>query len=117
MRDKYHIPAPESRAPSPGSAYCGARGPWFIQKPAMMRLWACEQVSAGRAAEFCPSCLAAMLRDSMRPELSGRRGGEARRDALTPEARRAIAVRAAAIRWGRESAQDATGTTNATDGP
>lgn len=95
----YHIPAPALRAPSPGAAYCGARGPFERHPPSVMRRWVCETVTIGRADWFCPSCLGLMLQDSTRLEDAGRRGGLARRDRLSPEQRKAAAIRAAAIRW------------------
>jgi hypothetical protein len=100
----HHIPAPESRAPSPGAAYCGARGPWHHSPAREMRRYVCETVAQGRARQFCPKCLSLMLSDSSSAQDAGRKGGFARRDRLTPEQRHAAAVRAAAMRWGKPSA-------------
>lgn len=101
MTDKLHIPAPPKRASSPGAAYCGLVMLWTPLGATARRAEACVLAAAGMADQLCPTCLAAMLADATRPEEAGRKGGQTRRDRLTPEQRKAAAARAASIRWRR----------------
>ena len=104
---RYHIPAPQRSARSPGSAYCGAEEPFKIRTPLEMRRWVVEMAALGKASQFCPRCLARMLDDANRSLETGAKGAQRRQEVLSPEVRQDIAKRAIEARWTRYRARKA----------
>lgn len=98
-RANYHIPAPVRQARAPGASYCGVRERYKKPDPFAMRRWVVEMAQGGHASQFCPACLAGMLRDGARAAERGKAWANRRMIDLTPEMRLEIARKAVTTRW------------------